>query len=123
MPTTSSAVHRRWSEIPQEALSSTIARRFITGDRVTIAQFELKQGGVVPRHAHENEQVSCVLTGALRFQFDDREVVVGAGEAMQIPGGIAHQVTVLEDTVVMDIFSPVRQDWIDGTDTYFTRRD
>jgi hypothetical protein len=41
---------------------------------------------------------------------------------MQIPGGIAHEVAVLEDTVVLDVFSPVRQDWLDGTDTYFTRK-
>jgi quercetin dioxygenase-like cupin family protein len=108
---------------PAQALTESIQRRYFTADRVTVARFELKKGGVVPRHAHENEQVSCVLSGALTFQFDDREVVVGAGEVMQIPGGIAHEVTVLEDTLVVDIFCPVRQDWIDGTDTYFTRRD
>ena len=115
--------HHRWTDLSPQALTESIQRRYFTADRLTVARFELKKGGVVPRHAHDNEQVSCVLTGALRFQFDDREVVVGAGEVMQIPGGIAHEVTVLEDTVVMDIFSPVRQDWIDGTDTYFTRRD
>jgi quercetin dioxygenase-like cupin family protein len=105
--------------VSSEALTESIQRRYVTADRVTIARFELKRGGVVPRHAHENEQVSCVLSGALSFTFDDREVRVGAGEVMQIPGGIAHEVTVLEDTVVIDVFSPVRQDWIDGTDTYF----
>ena len=115
--------HRRWTDLPAQALTESIQRRYFTADRVTVARFELKKGGVVPRHAHENEQVSCVLSGALTFQFDDREVVVGAGEVMQIPGGIAHEVTVLEDTLVVDIFCPVRQDWIDGTDTYFTRKD
>ena len=120
---TRAPLHHRWADLSSQALTESIQRRYITADRVTVARFELKKGGVVPRHAHENEQVSCVLTGSLRFQFDDREVVVGAGEVMQIPGGIAHEVAVLEDTVVMDIFSPVRQDWIDGTDTYFTRRD
>lgn len=111
--------HYRWTDLPAEAVTESIGRRYLTGDRVTVARFELKRGGVVPRHAHENEQVSCVLSGALTFVFDGREVVVGAGEVMQIPGGIAHEVTVLEDTVVLDVFSPVRQDWIDGTDTYF----
>jgi quercetin dioxygenase-like cupin family protein len=108
--------------MPVEQITGTIARRYVTGDRVTVARFELARGGVVPRHAHENEQVSCVLSGVLRFQFDDREVVVGAGEVMRIPGGVAHEVAVLEDTVVIDVFSPVRQDWIDRTDTYFTRK-
>ena len=115
--------HSRWTDMPAEELTATIARRYLTGDRVTVARFELKRGGVVPRHAHENEQVSCVLSGSLRFQFDDREVLVSAGEVLQIPGGIPHAVTVLDDAVVIDVFSPVRQDWIDGTDTYFTRKD
>ena len=109
--------------MPAEQITGTIARRYLTGDRVTVARFELARGGVVPRHAHENEQVSCVLSGALTFRFDDREVMVGAGEVMRIPGGVSHEVAVLEDTVVIDVFSPVRQDWIDGTDTYFSRQD
>lgn len=120
---TTSPQHHRWTDLSSQSLTESIQRRYLTADRVTVARFELKKDGVVPRHAHENEQVSCVLTGSLRFRFDDREVVVGAGEVMQIPGGIAHEVAVLEDTLVLDIFSPVRQDWIDGTDTYFTRRD
>jgi len=99
----------------------TIARRYLTGERVTVARFELKRGGIVPRHSHVNEQVSCVLSGALAFRFDDRELVARAGDVIQIPGGAAHEVTVLEDAVVLDVFSPIRQDWLDRTDTYFVR--
>ncbi len=114
--------HQRWADIAVESITPSIARRFITGDHVTVAKFELKKGGVVPRHSHANEQVSCVLSGALKFSTDGREIVVRGGETIQIPGGVAHEVEVLEDTIVMDVFSPVRQDWIDGTDTYFQRR-
>ena len=114
-------VRHRWQDMPAEDITATIARRYLTGDRVTVARFELKSGGVVPRHAHDNEQVSCVLSGSLEFNFDGRKVAVGAGEVMQIPGGVAHEVTVLEDTVVLDVFSPIRQDWLDRTDTYFRR--
>ena len=113
--------HQRWVDIPNEQINESIARRFITGDSVTIGRFELKQGGVVPSHSHANEQVSIVLSGALLFKIDGRETVVRAGEVMQIPGNAAHEVEVLEDTLVVDVFSPVRQDWIDKTDTYFTR--
>lgn len=118
---TSTIVHRRWSEIPQEAINPSIARRFITADRVTIAQFELKQGGVVPRHAHENEQVSLVMSGSLKFDVSGQETIVNAGELIQIPGGVPHEVHVLADAFVVDVFSPVRQDWLDGTDDYFRR--
>jgi quercetin dioxygenase-like cupin family protein len=114
-------IHHRWTDIAPEQINATIARQFITGDRVTIARFELKRGGIVPRHAHENEQVSVVLSGALLFKIDGHEITVRAGEVMQIPGHVAHEVEVLEDTLVMDVFSPVRQDWIDKTDTYFRR--
>ena len=116
------AVHHTWSTIEQEQINESIARRYITGDRVTVARFELARGGVVPVHAHENEQVSIVLEGALRFRIDGSEIVVRAGEVMQIPGGVPHGVDVIENSVVIDVFSPVRQDWIDKTDTYFQRR-
>jgi len=114
-------MHHRWSDIPAEQINASIARQFITGDRVTVARFELKRGGVVPRHAHENEQVSYIVSGALKFVFDDREVMVRGGEVLQIPATIPHAAEVVEDCVAIDVFSPVRQDWIDKTDTYFKR--
>lgn len=109
----------RWDEMPAETITPSIARTYITGDRVTIARFALAAGGIVPRHAHDNEQVSCVLSGALRFVFDSGEVIARGGDVVRIPGGTAHEVAVLEDTIVIDVFSPVRQDWLDKTDDYF----
>jgi quercetin dioxygenase-like cupin family protein len=114
-------VRHRWNDIAPEQINPSITRQYISGDRVTIARFDLKKGGVVPRHAHENEQVSMVLSGALLFKIDGREMTIRGGEVMQIPGNVAHEVEVLEDTLVIDVFSPVRQDWIDKTDTYFRR--
>ena len=119
MPAT--ATPHRWTDIPSEPITASIARKYITGDRVTVAQFELKRGGVVPRHSHESEQVSMVLSGALRFVIDGRDVVVRAGEVLQLPSWLEHEVHVLEDTFVIDVFSPVRQDWLDKTDDYFHR--
>ena len=114
-------VSHRWNDIANESITPFIARRFITADRVTVARFELKQGGVVPRHAHDQEQITCVLSGRLRFVMDGQDVTVGAGEVVQIPGWVEHEVHVVEDAVVIDVFSPIRQDWIDKTDHYFRR--
>jgi quercetin dioxygenase-like cupin family protein len=114
-------VHHRWSDVAAEQINPDISRRFISGDRVTVARFELKRGGVVPAHAHASEQVSFVVSGALKFRLDGRDVVVRGGEVLQIPGGVAHEVEILEDSLVVDVFSPVRQDWIDKTDSYFAR--
>lgn len=115
------AVRHRWSDIPAEQLNSSTVRQYVTGDRVTIARFDLKRGGVVPRHSHENEQVSHVLSGKLKFTINGQDVLLSAGEMLQIPGGLEHEVEVVEDTIVIDVFSPVRQDWIDKTDDYFRR--
>src|SRR5437762_3314729 len=94
-----------WDEVPGESITPSIARRYITGERVTIARFELKAGGVVPRHAHANEQVSCVLSGTLRFVFDTGEVIARAGDVVRIAGDTPHEVAVVEDTIVVDVFS------------------
>ena len=118
---TTHAVHHRWADVPSEQINESIARRFITGDSVTIGRFELKQGGVVPSHSHASEQISIVVSGALLCRIAGAETIVRTGEVMQIPGNVAHEVEVLEDTLAVDVFSPVRQDWIDKTDTYFKR--
>jgi quercetin dioxygenase-like cupin family protein len=122
MPTATNVVHHRWSDVPAEQINPAISRRFISAERVTVARFELARGGVVPAHAHENEQVTFVVSGALQFALDSQTVVVRAGEVLQIPPNVRHEVEVLEDALVIDVFSPVRQDWIDGTDGYFARR-
>jgi quercetin dioxygenase-like cupin family protein len=111
--------HYRWTDIPAEQMNAATSRRYVTADRVTIARFELKKGGLVPRHSHENEQVTQVVSGALKFTVAGQQVIVRTGEVLQIPSWAEHEVEILEDTVAVDVFSPVRQDWIDKTDAYF----
>lgn len=107
-----------WDEVEHEQLSDGIARRVINADRLTVARIYLAKGGVVPRHSHENEQVSYLLAGRLRFIFDDRELTVGPGGVMQIASHEPHRVEALEDSVALDIFQPVRGDWLSGDDAY-----
>ena len=85
---------------------------------MTLARFTLKRGCVVPAHAHHNEQMSTVISGAMRFVIDGREFVARAGETVCIPPLSLHAVEALEDTHMLEVFSPVRQDWIDGADAY-----
>lgn len=108
----------RWNSIPQELLNPTFARQVVHTDRMTIAYLHLKKGGIVPEHHHENEQVSMVLTGRLKFFAAGEEYLVEAGEVMQIPSNLPHSVEVLEDSVVFDLFAPVRADWLSGNDAY-----
>lgn len=111
----------RWSEIPKEQLNEKLARRLISGERMMIAHVYLDQGCVVPMHRHENEQLTYVLEGALRFVIGDdrrRELMVRAGEVLHIPSNVPHEAEALEDTLDVDVFSPPRQDWLNKTDAY-----
>jgi quercetin dioxygenase-like cupin family protein len=113
--------HTRWDEVRAERVSPHVLRRYISTDRLTVAQFHLDGGGVVPRHSHENDQITCVLSGALRFTWPGGTADVRAGETARIPAHVEHAVEVLEDSIVIDVFTPVRSDWINGTDDYFRR--
>ena len=124
MPGPGRARHFRWADMPKEKVSDTLERRLVTGDRMMLAHVYLTKGCLVPRHQHENEQLTYILEGALHFWLgeDEREeVVVRAGEVLTIPSNLPHKALALEDTVDVDIFSPPRQDWLDGTDAYLRR--
>lgn len=86
-----------------------------------IAHVYFKKGDDVPRHSHDNEQITYILHGALQFWFgaaDGREIIVRAGEVLVIPSNVPHRALALEDTLDVDIFNPPRQDWLTGTDAY-----
>ncbi len=57
----------RWDELPREEVTPLIARRMITGERMMVAQLSLEEGAIVPSHSHENEQISYVVEGRMRF--------------------------------------------------------
>ena len=123
MSTEPTVRHLRWDELPRESVTDRISRRLVTGDRIMMAHVYLDAGSVVPRHAHENEQMTYILEGALRFSVGEEgeaeEIVVRAGEVLHLPSGVPHEAEALEDTLDLDVFCPPRQDWLDGTDAYF----
>jgi quercetin dioxygenase-like cupin family protein len=116
-----SVTHYRWADIPKERLSDVLDRKLITGDRMMLAHVYLKKACVVPQHSHENEQITYILEGGLRFWIgaDESQVIdVLAGEVLHIPSHVLHKAEALEDTLDVDVFSPPRQDWLDKTDDY-----
>ena len=115
----------RWDDMPKENVTEMLDRRLITGDRMMLAHVYLKKGAIVPRHSHENEQLTYILEGALRFWIgeDESETVdVRAGEVLHIPSHVPHKAEALEDTLDVDIFSPPRQDWLEKTDDYLRQK-
>ena len=120
----SGATHYRWDDLPREALKPDLGRRLITGERLMIAHVYLDEGCIVPQHSHDNEQLTYVLEGCLRFWLgDDRSEVVDvrAGEVLHLPSNLPHEARALETTLDVDVFCPPRQDWLDGSDAYLRR--
>ena len=118
------ATFYRWDDMPKERVSDSLDRRLITGERMMLAHVYLKKGCLVPKHSHENEQITYILSGALRFKLGEdasRELTVSAGEVLHIPSNLPHEALALEDTLDVDVFSPPRQDWLDKTDSYLRK--
>jgi quercetin dioxygenase-like cupin family protein len=109
----------RWDEIALEKVTEMISRKIVTGDREMVAQIYLKKGALVPMHSHESEQMTYVLQGAMKFLVGGEEITLREGEVLHIPSWVEHQAEALDDTFELDVFSPIRQDWLDHTDTYF----
>jgi len=114
----------RWDDMPKERVNDALDRRLVTGERLMLAHVYLKKGCVVPRHQHDNEQITYILSGALRFwigEDESEEIVVRAGEVLHLPSNVWHKAEALEDTLDVDVFSPPRQDWLAKTDDYLRR--
>ncbi len=110
--------HFRWQDVTLEKLTPLFERQLVVGEQVMLSRIVLRKGFIVPLHHHENEQISYILEGALKFWIDGREIVVGAGEVLCIPPNMPHKAEALEDTLDLDIFVPPRADWLAGTDVY-----
>jgi unsaturated pyranuronate lyase len=107
----------RWDEIALEKVTEMLSRKIVSGEREMLVQVYVKRGCLVPMHAHESEQMTYVLQGALRFLIQGEEITVREGEVLHIPPGIEHQAEALEDTFELDVFSPVRPAWLDHSET------
>jgi len=107
-----------WNEIEREQMNALVIRQALHGTNLTIARLEMKAGATVPTHHHVNEQMTVMLSGRLRFDFPDKSVEVAGGEVLEIAPNLPHSAVALEDSIAIDVFSPVREDWRRGDDAY-----
>ena len=113
--------HYTWADLDREVMNDRIWRKVIAGDKAMVAQVFIAKGGVVPEHHHESEQLTYILEGVLQFEIEGRVIVVAAGQVLRIPSNVPHRAVALEDTLDLDIFSPIRTDWLTGRDDYLRR--
>ena len=110
-----------WDEIELETVNPHMRRRIVTGERMTVARIYFKDGFLVPMHSHENEQITQVISGVLRFTFGDEQGEtkdVGPGDVVVIPAHVPHQALCIGEVEEMDMWSPRREDWLNKTDDY-----
>ena len=107
-----------WNQITEEQLNPMATRQVLHGATITVAKLRTRKGSIVPTHSHVNEQITTVEQGAMLFTTPSEKIVVRAGESLCIPPNVPHSVESLEDCVALDIFSPVREDWVRGDDAY-----
>ncbi len=112
-----------WKNVREEKLSGSLIRQAIFGEKATLGRFKAKPGGAALRHSHVNEEFVFVLSGALQYIFDDREVDVKAGDALVVPSGVPHATVTTEAAEFITFFAPGREDWRRGDDQYLRRQE
>jgi quercetin dioxygenase-like cupin family protein len=110
-----------WAAILEEKMNPLLSRRVIHTEQMTIARIWLQKGAVVHLHSHVNEQVTMLQSGSLRFDMGGKQIVINAGDVLVIPSNMPHRVEALEESMATDLFTPSRQDWISGDDSYLRR--
>ena len=113
-----------WQAIPTEKVAPGMERKILAGDKMMIAKMKFDDGFLVPLHHHENEQITQVISGTIRFWFGehkDQVVDLHAGEMIVIPGNLSHEALMIGEVEEIDSWAPPRQDWLDGTDHYLRK--
>jgi quercetin dioxygenase-like cupin family protein len=113
--------HFKWDQILPERLNDKFVRKLAWDGKMMVARTEVEQGYVVPLHAHDNEQITWVMSGRWRFKLEGKTVDVGPNEMISIPANVPHTAEAVETLVAYDIFTPPREDWLKGEDAYLRR--
>lgn len=110
-----------WDEVPTEIVTPSMHRKLIYGEKLMIAKMKFKEGFLVPLHEHHHEQITHVLQGKIRFWLGkNKEEVMDLtdGDVLVIPSNLPHEALMMTDVEEIDTWTPLREDWLDGTDDY-----
>jgi quercetin dioxygenase-like cupin family protein len=110
-----------FASIPEERISDKISRRIVSGDQEMLVWWSIQAGVHVEAHKHPHEQIAWMLKGRMEFRLGDEHRMCGPGDVVVIPGGVEHEGWFHEDTEVIDVFSPPREDFLaGGKPSYFS---
>jgi quercetin dioxygenase-like cupin family protein len=111
-----------WNDIPEDILNPLAGRKALHGANITVARFRFDKGNVVAMHHHINDQITIIQSGKVRFNLDGDIKELSAGDFLHVAPDIPHGNEALEDTVIIELFSPIREDWIKGDDSYLRKK-
>jgi len=116
--------HTDWSSVPVERLEDGVERQMIVGENVMVCRLRFAPRVVTPAHEHPHEQITLVERGRVLFTVGDERRVAEAGDVLHFPPGSWHGATMLDEEVVLiDIFSPIREDFLDSPTSDGARRE
>jgi quercetin dioxygenase-like cupin family protein len=122
MPLTAMQGYLKLDQVPEEQITPLISRKVVTGDKQMIVFWKMKAGAHASAHRHPHEQVFWMLSGKMEFRLGDERRTCGPGDMGVIPGGVEHEASFPEDTEVIDVFSPPREDFLSGGTPAYMRR-
>lgn len=99
-------------QVKKEQLSDKITRQYLMGSQSMIVKWTLKKGAVISKHFHSNEQITWITQGSVKVVSQGKTFILKAGDVLIIPPYVPHEFFALEDTIDIDFFTPVRQDWL-----------
>lgn len=97
---------------PKELLPGISIKSLVNGEKTLLAEFQLKKGETLPKHSHPYEQTGYMVSGKLIFHLADESFEAAAGDAWNVPSDVEHSVDILEDSVVVEVFTPARPDYL-----------
>jgi len=113
------AAHRNWEDVPVERVADGIERQMVWGERLMVCRLRFAPRVVTAVHTHPHEQITLVQQGRVLFTVNGEERVAGAGDVLYFPSNLSHGATMLDEAVVLvDVFSPIREDFLSGGGAY-----
>jgi quercetin dioxygenase-like cupin family protein len=96
----------------KQILPGIMLKTLVYGDKSLLSEFRLEQGSQLPSHAHPQEQTGYLIAGQIRLSIGDEIFEVAPGDSWNIPGGVTHRAEILADSLAIEVFSPIREDYL-----------
>ena len=104
--------YKRQNDGYKEAIEGILQKTLVYGDETLLTEFKLSKGSLLPKHKHPQEQTGYLVSGRILLSIGDERFEAEAGDSWSIPGDVEHGAVILEDSVAVEIFSPVRADYL-----------